>query len=67
MVTPELLQQRYILSFVFASNLSLSRLYITMRLILRTIRAEYQHDMCGPSTHRFEVAKAKHYSHYNKA
>lgn len=50
MVAPELLQQRYILSFVFASNLSLSRLYITMCLILRTIRAKRPHHPCGAST-----------------
>ena len=50
MVAPELLQQRYILSFVFASNLSLSRLYITMCLILRTTRAKPPHHSCGAST-----------------
>ena len=50
MVAPELLQQRYILSFVFASNLSLSRLYITMCLTLRTIRAKPSHHSCGAST-----------------
>lgn len=50
MVAPELLQQRYILSFVFASNLSLYRLYITMCLILRTIRAKPPHHSCGAST-----------------
>lgn len=50
MVAPELLQQRYILSFVFASNLSLYRLYITMCLTLRTIRAKPPHHSCGAST-----------------
>jgi len=50
MVAPELLQQRYILSFVFASNLSLYRLYITMCLALRTIRAKPPHHSCGAST-----------------
>ena len=50
MVAPELLQQRYILSFVFASNLSLSLLYITMCSILRTIRAKRPHHSCGAST-----------------
>ena len=50
MVAPELLQQRYILSFVFASNLSLYRLYITMCLTLRTIRAKRPHHSCGAST-----------------
>ena len=50
MVAPELLQQRYILSFVFASNLSLYRLYITMCLALRTIRAKRPHHSCGAST-----------------
>ena len=50
MVAPELLQQRYILSFVFASNLSLYRLYIIMCLTLRTIRAKPPHHSCGAST-----------------
>ena len=50
MVAPELQQQRYILSFVFASNLSLYRLYITMCLTLRTIRAKRPHHSCGAST-----------------
>ena len=50
MVAPELLQQRYILSFVFASNLSLYRLYITMYLTLSTIRAKRPHHSCGAST-----------------
>ena len=50
MVAPELQQQRYILSFVFASNLSLYRLYITMCLTLRTIRAKLPHHSCGAST-----------------
>ena len=50
MVAPELQQQRYILSFVFASNLSLYRLYITMCLALRTIRAKRPHHSCGAST-----------------
>lgn len=50
MAAPELLQQRYILSFVFASNLSLSLLYITMCLILRTTRAKPPHHSCGAST-----------------
>ena len=50
MVAPELLQQRYILSFVFASNLSLYRLYITMCLTLSTIRAKPPHHSCGAST-----------------
>ena len=50
MVAPELQQQRYILSFVFASNLSLYRLYITMCLTLRTIRAKPPHHSCGAST-----------------
>lgn len=50
MVAPELLQQRYILSFVFASNLSLYRLYITMCLTLRTIGAKPPHHSCGAST-----------------
>ena len=50
MVAPELLQQRYILSFVFASNLSLYRLYITMCLTLHTIRAKPPHHSCGAST-----------------
>ena len=50
MVAPELQQQRYILSFVFASNLSLYRLYITMCLTLSTIRAKRPHHSCGAST-----------------
>ena len=50
MVAPELQQQRYILSFVFASNLSLYRLYITMCLALRTIRAKPPHHSCGATT-----------------
>ena len=50
MVAPELQQQRYILSFVFASNLSLYRLYITMCLTIRTIRAKPSHHSCGAST-----------------
>ena len=50
MVAPELQQQRYILSFVFASNLSLYRLYITMCLTLRTIRAKPPHHSCGATT-----------------
>lgn len=50
MVAPELQQQRYILSFVFASNLSLYRLYITMCLTLRTIGAKPPHHSCGAST-----------------